>query len=205
MVVAGYAVGGRMSGGGGLGGGVASASKRVPAARQRRRRAGDRSELASAPDANRPSETALAMIRQSQQRRYQQIAMLDDAQREQRARAAAGEASRLAFGTVLSEAEQKRQDAAADQAYAILLDLIKTTPVAEQAIAEVARSQVMWLIGFFEGQQRSERAIVLIKRYLSDRPSDPARLALTYRAITDQFAVALECKPTRAPESGLAR
>ena len=153
----------------------------------------------------RPSETALAMIRQSQQRQFQQIAMLESnlnqagaAQNEEggRQQAQSQQAVAIPAGPVLSQAEMKRQDDVADQAYAILLELAKAEDIKQAGIADQARAQILWLFGFFEGQMRADRAIVLIERYLGDRPDDPARLALAYQAISDRIAFAVQRQPT---------
>lgn len=154
---------------------------------------------------SQPSETALAMIRQSQQRQFQQLAMLEGNQSDNQPgqnqsgqQAGAAQQTRtisLPTGSVLSEAEMKRQNEAADQAYAILLDIIRTTSPSESAIKSSARAHVMWLFGFFEGQMRSDQAIVLIHRYLTDQPNDPDRVALAFQAINDQLTWAAQRQP----------
>jgi TolA-binding protein len=141
------------------------------------------------------SATALAMIRQAQQRQYQQIAMLEGQANQPQAEAQQPQAIALPWGSVLSEAEMKRQDEASDKAYAILVELVKTLPPSEAALAQHARGQVLWLFGYFEGKLRADRAIVLIKRYIADRPNDPARLALAFQAINDQLTWAAQRQP----------
>lgn len=150
----------------------------------------------------KPSESALAMIRQSQQRQFQQIAMLEEklAAKDDKGKEGKQEhgdqAVALPSGPVLSEAEMKRQDVAADKAYAILIELVKSPSLADASVAAVSRAQVLWLFGFFEGQLRHDRAIVYIKKYLVDRPTEPARIALALQAINDQLAWAEERQPT---------
>lgn len=141
-----------------------------------------------------PTATSLAMIRQSQQQQFQRLAMLERknlpnqnalvANKE----AQAGQGVVLPSGTVLSEAEMKRQDDAADAAYAILIELVKDDSIRNSAIASQSRSQVMWLFGFFEGSLRADRAIVLIQKYLKDHTTDPERVALAYRVVTDRLS-----------------
>lgn len=145
----------------------------------------------------RPDATALAMIEQSQRRQTQQIAMYEaqgnnQGQPQQGAAPQQAElmqqAIALPSGPVLSEAEMQRQDEVADKAYEILLALAKEPSPADADVAAQARSQILWLFGFFEGQLRAHRAIVLIERYLKDNPDDQARLALAYQAINDRIA-----------------
>ena len=93
----------------------------------------------------------------------------------------------LPNGPVLSDAEMKRQDAAADKAYAILIDLVKTLPLQESHLAENARGQIVWLFTFFEGQLRTDRTVALIKKFLIDRPTDPQRVALAFRSLHAQL------------------
>ena len=141
-----------------------------------------------------PTATSLAMIRQSQQQQFQRLAMLegknlpnqDGPQRDKDAQV--GQGVVLPSGTVLSEAEMKRQDDAADAAYAILIELVKDGSVRNVEIASQSRSQVMWLFGFFEGSLRADRAIVLIQKYLKDHTTDPERVALAYRVVTDRLS-----------------
>lgn len=97
----------------------------------------------------------------------------------------------LPAGPILSEAEMKRQDEAADEAYKILIELVKvratpTTGAALLAVSDQARGEIMWLIGFFEGQLRANQAVVVIDRFLKDQPADQARVALAFQAITDR-------------------
>jgi len=142
-----------------------------------------------------PTATSLAMIRQAQAQQFQRLAMLEKAQGDQAAaqgggRGKASQEVVLPSGTVLSEAEMKRQDDAADAAYTILIELVKDDAIRNQAIAAQARAQVMWLFGFFEGNLRADRAIVLIQRYLKDHTTDPERVALAYRVVTDRLSFA---------------
>lgn len=150
-----------------------------------------------------PNETALAMIRQSQERQYHQLAMLDiaeGAQVQAAQQVAAPQAVLLASGRVLSEAEMKRQDDAADKAYALLLALANSQDLGEAVVAESARQQILWLFGFFEGQRRPDRAIALIERFLKDRPQDPARIALLFQAANDLFEQAALRQPSDQPD-----
>ena len=76
----------------------------------------------------------------------------------------------------------KAQDEASDKAYAILIALIKqaaTTSPDAVSIAAQARQHLVWIIQFFESQLRHDRAIVLIRNYLTDRP--PQHLILQPR------------------------
>ena len=159
------------------------------------------------PSTRRPNDTALAMIRQSQQRQFQQLAMLEQNVEEanqvgQQAGAQGQQAIALPSGSVLSEAEMKRQDDAADKAYAILIDLIQNATPATQQFSQNARVQVFWLFGFFEGQLRADRAIAQIDRFLADRPDDPARVALSYQAINDRLAWATQRRSNQRIDQG---
>ncbi len=151
-----------------------------------------------------PSETALAMIRQSQQRQYNQIAMMEDVrgrrefaqQQDQKIEMQQGQdAISLPSGNVLSEAEMKRQDEAAARAYEILIDVMQQAKPEDEHFKEQARMRIMWLFGFFEGQLRADQAIVWIDRYLQDQPHDPAKVALAYQAINDQLTWAAQRQP----------
>ncbi len=149
--------------------------------------------------ASRPSQSALAMIRQSQQRQYQQLAMMKDlesnkrkAQKQDQAQQGGQQAVALPSGSVLSEAEMKRQDEAADEAYQILLAIVREGAADGAVESDFARAQILWLFGFFEGQLRADQAIVLIQRFLKDQPQDPAKLALAFRAIEDRLAWAAQ-------------
>ncbi|MEQ8785820.1 MAG: tetratricopeptide repeat protein [Pirellulaceae bacterium] len=150
--------------------------------------------------AERPDATALAMIEQSQRRQMQQIAMYEGrnggggfgpAQGQQaggqQLEANIAQSITLPTGPVLTEAEMKRQDEVSDKAYELLLALAKSPTAADAGIAAQARSQILWLFGFFEGQLRADRTIALIERYLIDNPTDRARMALAYRAINDRI------------------
>jgi len=151
------------------------------------------------------SDLALAQIRAAEQRQLQQLAMLRDREIKDLdgiQKQGKGEGKSEAFaeislpsGVVLSDDEMKRQDAAADQAYTLLLALAKLTSPEDLPVAMRARAQLLWLFGFFEGQLRADRAIVLIRRFLTDLPSDPARTALALRAISDQLHWAGQRQP----------
>ena len=139
------------------------------------------------------SDTALAMIRRSEQ---QQLARLASIRGQTKPREKGGQqALAMPGGPVLSEAAIKSQDEAADKAYAILIALIKGENP-DHAIADKARMQVLWMIGFLEGQLRHSRAIVMIRKYLTDRANDPERIALAYRAVNDQLSYAAHKRPT---------
>ena len=140
-----------------------------------------------------PTATSLAMIRQAQAQQFQRLAMLENVKVPADPAQPGGQGGQeivLPSGTVLSEAEMKRQDDAADAAYAILIELVKDDAIRNQAIASQSRAQVMWLFGFFEGNLRADRAIVLIQRYLKDHTTDPERVALAYRVVTDRLSFA---------------
>jgi TolA-binding protein len=153
--------------------------------------------------ASRPSGDSLAMIRESQARQFQRIAMLEGFKDEDEeggekegkggARTATGVV--LPSGTVLSEAEITRQNDAADNAYAILIKLVLDQTPQNAAISVQARTHIMWMFGFFEGQVRPDRAIVLIRKYLADNPEDQERVALAYRALTDRFVQVSKRQP----------
>lgn len=139
---------------------------------------------------NEPTATSLAMIRQSQQQQFQRLAMLE-AERPARNDGKPAETPDgivLPSGAIISEAEMARQDDAADAAYAILIELVKDAEPRNAGITTQARSQVMWLFGYFEGSLRADRAIALIQRYLNDHQTDPERVALAYRIVTDRLA-----------------
>ncbi len=144
-------------------------------------------------------DVSLAMIRQSEQRQISQIAMLRDEPKDQLAQnqppgdakepdpKVGGGAIALPGGSVLSEAEMKRQDDAADKAYAILIDLVKTLPLADAPLAQTSRTQIVWLFAFFEGQLRTDRSVALINRFLTDRPADQQKVTLAFRALQDEL------------------
>lgn len=150
-----------------------------------------------------PSVDSLAMIRESQARQFQRIAMLEgfDEEREEDEAGEGGKAAQAATGVVLpsgavlSQAEMQRQNDAADSAYAILIDLVRDQAPRNTAISTQARTQIMWMFGFFEGQVRPDRAIVLIKKYLTDNPADQQRVALAYRILTDRFVQVSKRQP----------
>ena len=151
-----------------------------------------------APQPAPAEDNALAMIRRSEQLRIGQIAMLQDRQvrGQQQGKGQQDQAVVLPSGPVLSEAEMKRQDTAADAAYKILIDLIAKAPADRHNLPGRARAEVMWLIGFFEGQKRPDRAIAMIEQYLKDRPTDPDRIDLAFRVIRDQIEFAAQVAPT---------
>ena len=138
----------------------------------------------------RPAEDiALAAIRRSEQANMQRLAMMQD-----QPRIRGGQEGRkpsdivLPSGPVLSEAEMKRQDASADAAYAILVGLIKDPALVGKPLAPRAREEVLWMLGFFEGQSRPDRATAMIEKFLTDQPDDTAKVALSFRAVRDQLA-----------------
>lgn len=142
-------------------------------------------------------DLALLAIRASEKQHLSQVAMLHE-NRDKLARALPksepgkppielSAALTLPSGSLLSEAELKRQDAAADHAYAILIDLVKTLPLNETALAESARGQILWIFTFFEGQLRTDRTVAYINKFLKDRPSDSQRVALAFRALQAQL------------------
>jgi len=138
-----------------------------------------------------PNQTALALIRRSQQQQFTQLALLDNKlEKEEHRRQQPSHLPSLPNGAVLSAAELKRQDQAADAAYALLLKLAQTPAEELRPLAASAREQVLWLFGFFEGQQRPGRAHELIVQYLADQPEDPARIALQFQAIQTQLSAA---------------
>ena len=166
--------------------------------------AGDvKSELSAVHDI--PADS-LAMIRQAEMEQSRRIARLDNAvltlEAGQQAKplevlgqAGGGASQRLEVvlpaGPVLSEAEMKRQDAAGDAAYAILIELVKGQASGGESVLQAgaqARGEILWLVGFFEGQLRANRAVALIERFLADEPSDGARVVLSYRRLTDLLA-----------------
>ncbi|MEX2214632.1 MAG: tetratricopeptide repeat protein [Phycisphaeraceae bacterium] len=160
----------------------------------------------SAASRPRDSELALVMVRRSEQQHLAQIARMNqsgqklgEAPNQQAAQS--GPQIHLPSGAVLSEAAMKDQDEAADKAYAILLELIKAGDVkdasnAARQVADAARAHVFWMFSFFEGQLRADRALVIINQYLKDRPTEPDRIALAFRAVTDRVAFASHTSPT---------
>lgn len=159
---------------------------------------GDTDDSGVGKDAKPSADLALLAIRNSEKQHLSQVAMM----KENRDKLAMGPppksepgkqqnesstAIALPSGPLLSDAEMKRQDAAADQAYAILIELVKTLPLNETALAENARSQILWIFTFFEGQLRTDRTVAYIKKFLTDRPSDPQRVAIAFRALQAQL------------------
>jgi TolA-binding protein len=150
-----------------------------------------------------PTDTGLVAIRQAEQQQLTRLARLEDSgpqmSGDQRAfdRDGQGYASIvLPVGSVLSEAEMKRQDAAADAAYALLIALAKDERPAAGTVPQQARAEIIWLISFFEGQRRTDRAVALIDRFLKDRPTDPGRIGLSFQALADRLAWAGQRQPT---------
>lgn len=139
-----------------------------------------------------PGASSLAMIRQSQSRQFQQLAMFEkQAVKGEKVAAAAASgqmAVTLPSGTILSLAEIERQDSASDNAYKILISLVKADGLHDQLIAQQARAELMWMFGYFEGSLRYDRTIVLLKKYLNDHQADPDQIALAYRALEDRLA-----------------
>ncbi len=134
------------------------------------------------------NETALALIRQSQQRQFERIAMLEqqEGQAQQRGERIPAPAVRLPAGAVLSDAEIQRQNEVSETAYQLLIELVGNADPQQQAVAAAARGQVMWMIGFFNGQQRGDYAITLIERFLKDRPNDAERVQLAYQIVVSK-------------------
>ena len=162
---------------------------------------------------NDNGDVSLALIRRAEQKQLSQIAMLRDERNGQLAQAAKPQAAAdeqagagqkdssnssiaLPSGPVISEAEMKRQDDAADKAYAILIVLVKTLPLSDAPLAENARGQIVWMFSFFEGQLRTDRAVTLVKRFLTDRPTDPQKIPFAFRALQDQLAWASQRQRT---------
>ncbi|QDU96024.1 tetratricopeptide repeat protein [Lignipirellula cremea] len=158
---------------------------------------------------SRPENTALAMIQQAQRRQSANVANMEAANEGQQGNAPQqgqqqmmqqemqqldGTAIATTAGTVLSEAEMKRQDDAADQAYRLLIALLGE-PESRTAAAD-ARSQVFWLFGFLEGEQRFDAAANWIERYLTDQPDDPAQTALAYQLLQDRLHWAGRTSPS---------
>jgi len=92
-----------------------------------------------------------------------------------------------AAAPAVSEAELKRRDDTADKAYALLLDVVRTAPPADTVVAANARGQVIRLFGWFERYGRPDKAADRIKKWLADRPADPQRVELAFRAILDRL------------------
>jgi TolA-binding protein len=145
------------------------------------------------------SDTAIAAIRASEQAGTRRLAMMREdvvlGQAEKRSQQTALDIV-LPGGAVLSEAQMSRQDASADAAYAILVELVKDPKLVGQDLPLRARQEVLWLFGFFEGQSRPDRAAGMIEKFLGERPSDPHRLALSFRFIRDRLAWAGHVGPT---------
>jgi len=145
------------------------------------------------------SDTAIAAIRASEQAGTRRLAMM----REELAQGQGEKQSQqkgldivLPGGAVLSEAQMSRQDASADAAYAILVELVKDAKLVGQDLPLRARQEVLWLFGFFEGQSRPDRAAGMIEKFLGDQPTDPHRLALSFRFIRDRLAWAGHVGPS---------
>ena len=51
------------------------------------------------------------------------------------------------------------------------------------------------MFSFFEGQLRPDRAVAMIRRYLTDRPGEPARVSLAYRVLNNLLAFAALRQP----------
>ncbi|HJS08296.1 MAG TPA: hypothetical protein VJ809_11580, partial [Pirellulales bacterium] len=153
-------------------------------------------ERAGDPSASRPSanDLALAQVRRAQQEHLSSIAMLE--QQDTRQPMPHGDKEiALPSGPVLSAAELKRQDGAADQAYAILIELAGSTDPAESHYTQAARTHILWMFGFFEGQLRPDRAVAMIRQYVTDRPAEPARVSLSFRVLNNLLAFAAQRQP----------
>ncbi len=146
----------------------------------------------------RPSvdDLALAKVRQSQQEHLASIAMLETNNAQVQIDRSNGGDLALPSGPVLSAAAMKRQDDASDKAYEILIKLAAEADLANAATAQAARTHIHWMFGFFEGQLRPDRAVVLIRRYITDRPNEPARVSLAYRVLTNLIGYAALQQPT---------
>jgi TolA-binding protein/Tfp pilus assembly protein PilF len=147
---------------------------------------------------SRPSvdDLALAKVRQSQHEHLASIAMIETNGDKAQSARAPGRDVALPAGPVLSAAAMKRQDEASDKAYEILIKLVADTDLANAAAAQQARAHIHWMFGLFEGQLRPDRAVVLIRRYLGDRSTEPARVSLAYRVLTDLINYAALQQPT---------
>jgi len=147
--------------------------------------------------ASQPGLDALAMIRQSQQRQSANIAMMfesetrnDNGANQEDGQQQALQQQQVEYiatsaGPVLSDTELKRQDAASEQAYKLLLALIKEE---DSAASASARAEMLWLFGFFSGQQRQNKSADLIDRYLADQPDDSAVTALALQSLNERLA-----------------
>ena len=188
---------GPVSGSGSVTGPVPAPVLTPPGDRAKVDRDADRSDEA---ERSRPaSDLALAAIRASEQVGTRRLAMM----REQVSQGQAEKQSQqkgldivLPGGAVLSEAQMSRQDTSADAAYAILVELVKNPKLVGQNLPLRARQEVLWLFGFFEGQSRPDRAAGMIEKFLADQPTDPHRLALSFRFLRDRLAWAGHVGPT---------
>lgn len=155
------------------------------------------------------SDLALAMVRRSEQQHLVQIARLGKKRQdlgqaggeETEQQTAQEQPVRLPSGVVLSEAAMKAQDEAGDKAYAILLELVRAGGAenandAARHVADAARTHIFWMFSFFEGQLRTDRAMAMIDQYLKDWPTEPDRVALAFRAVTDRVAFASHTTPS---------
>jgi TolA-binding protein len=148
------------------------------------------------------NDLAIASIRASEQAGAQRLAMMRDPSAQGQQGQADNQPQQksldvvLPGGPVLSEAEMKRQDTAADTAYAILIELIKEPKLVGQHLPLLARQEVLWLLGFFEGQSRPDRAAGMIEKFLADQPADLGKLALSFRFLRDRLAWAGHIGPT---------
>jgi len=159
---------------------------------------GDAEDSSVAREAKPSGDLALLAIRNSEKQQLSQVAMMKENRDKlamgplpksepQKPQNESSSAIALPCGPLLSDAEMKRQDTAADQAYAILIELVKTLPLNETALAENARGQILWIFTFFEGQLRTDRTVAYIKKFLTDRPNDPQRVAIAFRALQAQL------------------
>ncbi|MCG3179547.1 MAG: Outer membrane protein assembly factor BamD [Phycisphaerae bacterium] len=158
------------------------------------------------PVIHEPGGETLAMIRQSEYQQQQRLARMEQNPQGGQGRGGMSgslptpttqpEGIVLPSGVVLTVEEMKRQDASADSAYAILVGLVKDPALAGRDVSRQAREQIMWMIGFFEGQLRANQAVVLVDRYLKDLPDDPARVGLGYQGLSDRLVWASQQQPT---------
>ncbi len=147
---------------------------------------------------SRPSvdDLALAKVRQSQHEHLASIAMLETNSAQVQGDRSNGRDVALPSGPVLSAAAMKKQDDASDKAYEILIKFAADADPANANTAQAARTHIHWIFGFFEGQLRADRANVLIRRYIADRPNEPARVSLAYRVLTNLMNHAALQQPT---------
>ena len=152
---------------------------------------------------NRSDSQLLAMVRQEEMSRAQQVAQLRDAPMNNKPNAAwmVPQQSAQEPGpsiSVLSEAELVRQDKNLNGAYDIFQAIRKkyaTTPTAEQA-----RGEILVIAGYWRGISQWQRAAVLMTQYLTDNPTDPQLPQIRLETARDRLSYAakpLEKRTTR--------